>query len=80
VLRHSNEEIALLIEAMDRELPPAATATLTGGWSGMAAVRRARARVLPSMTASARDQETAYGATRVAVRRLTTPSKIGSPP
>ncbi|GIF23092.1 sugar (pentulose or hexulose) kinase [Actinoplanes tereljensis] len=81
VLRHSNDEIALLIEAIDRELPPAATATLTGGWAGMAAVRRARARVLPPMTASARDQETAYGATRVAVRALTTnPPKIGTAP
>jgi sugar (pentulose or hexulose) kinase len=81
VLRHSNDEIALLIDAMDRELPPAATATLTGGWTGMAAVRRARARVLPSMTASARDQETAYGATRAALRLLsTTPSKIGTAP
>jgi sugar (pentulose or hexulose) kinase len=79
VLRHSNDEIALLIEAMDRELPPAATATLTGGWAGMAAVRRARARVLPPMTTSARDQETAYGAARVAARLLTTPSKMGSP-
>ena len=79
VLRHSNDEIALLIEAMDRELPPAVTATLTGGWTGMAAVRRARARVLPPMTASARDQETAYGATRAAVRLLTpTPLKMGT--
>ena len=80
VLRHSNDEIALLIEAMDRELPPAVTATLTGGWTGMAAVRRARARVLPPMTVSARDEETAYGASRTAARLLTTPSTIGSPP
>ncbi|MCM4080768.1 FGGY family carbohydrate kinase [Paractinoplanes hotanensis] len=81
VLRHSNDEISLLIEAMDRELPPAVTATLTGGWAGMAAVRRARARVLPSVTASARDQETAYGATRSALRLLsTTPPKIGTAP
>ena len=81
VLRHSNDEIALLIEAIDRELSPAATATLTGGWASMTAVRRARARVLPSMTASARDQETAYGATRAAVRLLsTTPPKIGTAP
>ncbi|MFF5289198.1 FGGY-family carbohydrate kinase [Paractinoplanes globisporus] len=79
VLRHSNDEIARLIEAMDRELPPAATTTLTGGWASMAAVRRARGRVLPAMTASARDQETAYGATRVAARVLnTTPPKIGT--
>jgi sugar (pentulose or hexulose) kinase len=80
VLRHSNDEIALLIAAMDRELPPAVTATLTGGWTGMAAVRRARARVLPPMTVSTRDQETAYGATRAAARLLTSPSKIGTPP
>lgn len=70
VLRHSNDEISLLIEAMDRELSPAVSATLTGGWAGMAAVRRARAHVLPSVTASARDQETAYGATRSAARLL----------
>jgi sugar (pentulose or hexulose) kinase len=81
VLRHSNDEIALLIEAMDRELPPAVTATLTGGWAGMAAVRRARAQVLPLSAATARDQETAYGATRAAVRLLTTiPPKIGTAP
>ncbi|MET0418329.1 MAG: FGGY family carbohydrate kinase [Actinoplanes sp.] len=81
VLRHSNDEVARLIDAIDRELPPAATATLTGGWASMAAIRRARARVLPSMTASARDQETAYGATRAAVRLLSTsPQKIGTAP
>ncbi|GAA2512070.1 FGGY family carbohydrate kinase [Winogradskya humida] len=72
VLRHSNDEIGLLIGAMDRELPPAVTATLTGGWAGMAAVRRARAHALPAMTASTREQETAYGATRAAVRLLST--------
>ncbi|MCO8272855.1 FGGY family carbohydrate kinase [Actinoplanes sp. TRM 88003] len=81
VLRHSNAEISLLIEAMDRELAPAVTATLTGGWAGMAAVQRARSQVLPALTASARDQETAYGATRSALRLLsTTPSKIGTAP
>ena len=70
VLRHSNDEIGLLIEAMDRELPPAVTSTLTGGWAGMAAVRRARSHVLPAMSASSREQETAYGATRAAARLL----------
>ncbi|MBU2670302.1 carbohydrate kinase [Actinoplanes bogorensis] len=74
VLRHSNDEIALLIEAMDRELPPATTSTITGGWAGMAAVRRAREKVLPAMTASTREEETAYGATRVAARLLSTPA------
>ncbi|WP_307834735.1 FGGY-family carbohydrate kinase [Paractinoplanes lichenicola] len=81
VLRHSNDEIALLIEAMDRELPAAATSTLTGGWAGMASVRRARAQVLPPMTASTREEETAYGATRAAARLLsTTPPMIGTAP
>jgi sugar (pentulose or hexulose) kinase len=81
VLRHSNDEIARLIEAMDRELPPAGAATLTGGWAGMAAVRRARARVLPPMTASGGEQETAYGASRVAARLLTTTaSTMGTAP
>lgn len=80
-LRHSNDEITQLIQAMDRELPPAASATLTGGWAGMAAVRRARAHVLPTLSVTAREQETAYGATRVAVRLLSTaPAKIGTAP
>ena len=69
-LRHSNDEIALLISAMNQELPPAQTSTLTGGWAGMAAVRRARDRVLPHMTVSTREQETAFGAARVASRLL----------
>ncbi|WP_236045493.1 FGGY-family carbohydrate kinase [Paractinoplanes ovalisporus] len=81
VLRHSNDEIRLLIDAMDAELPPATTSTLTGGWTGMAAVRRAREQVLPAMTASTREQETAYGATRAAARLLSTiPPKIGTAP
>jgi sugar (pentulose or hexulose) kinase len=70
VLRHSNDEIAMLIGAMDHELPPARTASLTGGWSGMASVQRARSRVLPQMSVSTREQETAYGAARVAARLL----------
>lgn len=70
VLRHSNDEIRLLIEAMDREIPPATTSTLTGGWAGMAAVQRARRVVLPGMTVSSRPQETAYGAALVARRLL----------
>jgi sugar (pentulose or hexulose) kinase len=69
-LRHTNDEIARLIEAMDRELPPARSSTLTGGWAGMAAVRRARERVLPNMTVSSREQETAFGAALVASRLL----------
>jgi hypothetical protein len=55
---------------MDREMPPATTATLTGGWTDMASVRRARAQVLPRLTHSNRAQETAFGAARIAARLL----------
>jgi sugar (pentulose or hexulose) kinase len=74
VLRHSNDEISTLIAAMDAELPPARTSTLTGGWADMTSVRRARALVLPAMRTSSRQQETAYGASRVAARLLGAPS------
>ncbi len=81
VLRHGNDEIRQLIAAMDREVPPATTATLTGGWTDMASVRRARAKVLPRLTASSRAQETAYGAARIAARLLTPldPAHPGEP-
>lgn len=80
VLRHSNDEIAHLIAAMDREVAPATHATLTGGWAGMAAVVRARAEVLPNLTASTREQDTAYGAARVAARLLAeTPGTAETP-
>jgi sugar (pentulose or hexulose) kinase len=68
VLRHSNDEIALLVEAMDREVPPATRTRLTGGWVGMPSVVRARAQLLPDVTVSTREQDTAYGAARVAAR------------
>lgn len=76
VLRHSNDEIARLIEAMDAELPPATSATLTGGWVDMASVQRARSRVLPRLSVSHRSQETAFGAARIAAGLLTA---AGSP-
>jgi hypothetical protein len=80
-LRHTNDEISRLIDAMDRELPPAHSSTLTGGWAGMAAVRRARELVLPNMTVSSREQETAYGAARVASRLLhSTPHSFSQGP
>lgn len=72
VLRHSNQEIEELIAAMDREIPAATGSTLTGGWTGMAAVRRARSRVLPSLTFSSTELETAYGAAMTAARALPT--------
>lgn len=70
VLRHSNDEIERLIAAIDRELPPATSATLTGGWAGMASVRRARAEILPNLTTPGRRQQTAFGAARVATHLL----------
>ncbi|SDP06822.1 Sugar (pentulose or hexulose) kinase [Microbacterium sp. ru370.1] len=73
VLRHSNDEIAALIAAMDREVAPATHSTLTGGWAGMASVRRARAEVLPDPSLSTREQDVAYGAADMA-RRLVSAS------
>ncbi|MEO6827238.1 MAG: FGGY family carbohydrate kinase [Microbacteriaceae bacterium] len=70
VLRHSNEEIRLLIDAMDQEIPPARSSLLTGGWAGMKSVQRARSAVLPHMVISGRVQDTAYGATRFAAALL----------
>ncbi len=66
VLRHSNDEIRRLLEAIERELPPATTTTLTGGWASMSSVRRARSRVLPDLTVSSREQDTAHGAALLA--------------
>ena len=62
VLQHGNDEIARLVEVLDRELPPATSALLTGGWTSWASVREARARVLPGLEVSHRSQDTAYGA------------------
>lgn len=70
ILEHGNDEIRLLVEAMDREVPPATAALLTGGWAGMPSVARARARVLPDVRVSQRSQDTAYGATRTAAGML----------
>ncbi|KMS91502.1 FGGY-family carbohydrate kinase [Prauserella rugosa] len=70
VLRHSNDEIRTLVAALDAEVPAATSATLTGGWAGMRSVQRARAHVLPQLTVSARTQETAFGAARIAAGLL----------
>ncbi|CCH75345.1 Carbohydrate kinase FGGY [Nostocoides australiense Ben110] len=73
-LRHGNDELARLIEAMDRELPPATGSVLAGGWVGMNSVGRARSLVLPDLHLSTRAQDTAYGAALTAARLLTTNS------
>ena len=70
VLRHSNDEIQLLVDAMDRVIAPARSSLLTGGWAGMASVQRARSAVLPGLVVSSRDQDTAYGAALFAIDLL----------
>jgi sugar (pentulose or hexulose) kinase len=75
VLRHGNDEIRLLIEAMDDLIPPARSTLLTGGWAGMKSVQRARSRVLPEVRVSNRDQDTAYGTALFAARLLSRRSR-----
>lgn len=70
VLRHGNDEIRLLIDAMDDVIPPARSTLLTGGWAGMRSVQRARAHVFPGIEVSGRDEDTAYGAAVIAARSL----------
>ncbi|WP_061963216.1 FGGY family carbohydrate kinase [Demequina aurantiaca] len=66
VLLHGNDEIELLLEAMNREVPPATSTLLSGGWSAMESVRKARTQVLPNVRVSARSQDTAFGAAMAA--------------
>jgi sugar (pentulose or hexulose) kinase len=70
VLRHGNDELQLLLDAMNREVPPASSTLLTGGWAGMGSVQRARSLVLPDVSVSDRTQDTAYGAALFAARLL----------
>jgi len=70
VLRHGNAEIQRLVDAMDEVLPAARATLLTGGWSSMRSVQRARSHVLPEVAVSKRSQDTGYGAARFAVGLL----------
>ncbi|WP_129336580.1 FGGY-family carbohydrate kinase [Cellulomonas endophytica] len=70
VLRHGNDEIRRLVDVMDREIPPARTTLLAGGWASMASVRQERAAVLPGLEVSPRTQDTAHGAALFAARLL----------
>ncbi len=79
VLRHGNDEILILIEAMDREIPAASSSLLTGGWATMRSVQRARATVLPAMRISARAEDTAFGASVFAQKLLTTAALTSIP-
>lgn len=66
VLEHGNRVCAALLDAMAREVPPATRALVSGGWTRMESVRRARAAVLPPATWSARSEGTCHGAARFA--------------
>lgn len=79
VLQHGNDEIRLLVAAMDHELPPARSTLLTGGWAGMRSVREARSAALPDVKISGRSQDTAYGATLFARRLLKDEALTPSP-
>lgn len=61
-LLHGNDVCAELMAIMDREVEAPRSTLLTGGWSSMASVVRARRRVLPDVTVSTHDEGTAYGA------------------
>ena len=50
------------LAVMDREVPPAESTLASGGWTRMACVRQARSAVLPDVTFSSREEETAFGA------------------
>jgi sugar (pentulose or hexulose) kinase len=66
VLLHGNDEIAILLDAMSKEVAPATSTRLSGGWTAMASVRQAREQVLPNVRTSARAQDTAFGAAMAA--------------
>ena len=74
VLRHGNEEIQRLLDAMDDVIPPGRSTLLTGGWADMKSIQRARSDVLPDVSVSSRGQDTAYGAALFAARLL--PSSV----
>lgn len=61
-LLHGNDMCVELMEVMDREVPPPTATLLTGGWSKMASVVRARSLIFPPIDVMNRDEGTAYGA------------------
>lgn len=61
-LLHGNDMCAELMEVMDLEVPAPTSTLLTGGWSKMASVVRARELIFPRVALSTHDEGTAYGA------------------
>lgn len=61
-LLHGNDMCTELMAVMDREVAAPTSTVLTGGWSSMASVVRARHRVLPDVTVATHQEATAFGA------------------
>jgi sugar (pentulose or hexulose) kinase len=61
-LEHCTQTLAALLARMDAAVGPAERTVLSGGWSSMRSVRRARAAVLPGLHISDRTEGTAFGA------------------
>lgn len=61
-LLHGNDMCAELMAVMDCEVAPPTSTVLTGGWSSMAGVVRARELVLPDVAVATQDEATAFGA------------------
>lgn len=66
-LRHGNELCVELLTAMAREVPAPTSAVVTGGWSSMRCVVRARSHVLPNIRVDSVDEGTAFGAAAYAL-------------
>jgi len=62
VLAHGTQACLDRLAVMDREVSPAVSTLASGGWTRMACVRQARSAVLPDVTFSSREEETAFGA------------------
>ncbi|MDO5083857.1 MAG: FGGY family carbohydrate kinase [Arachnia propionica] len=71
-LKHGNDEIRRLLGIIHEKLPPAVASRLSGGWTDMGCVVRARSEVLPGLTVSPHRQGTANGAAAFARRLITT--------
>lgn len=61
-LEHCTDTLADVLRLMDAEVGPPGRTVLSGGWSSMRSVRRARARIMPGLQISDRAEGTAYGA------------------
>jgi sugar (pentulose or hexulose) kinase len=61
-LDHCDGVLAELVALIDAEVGPARESVVAGGWAEMAAVQRARGRLLPGVCFSTRREDTARGA------------------